>query len=175
MKMNKFFLAFCVAALAFVSCEKTTEEGPNNDRPAEQSAIDGFCGTYDLTIETDSVCNGGTWLSNSVLPEVARIPVRTGRLTISKNEGQESVSVLGRIVVAGDSVDYYRTTGTLDANGNLQLESGQPYAFSLHTNTFTFSPMKKGSTIVFKVDATYVFNGTTYIERATNTAIKRWL
>jgi len=169
MKKNILFFALFVAlTVMFFACKPKPEPDPT---PASDP-IDIFCGTYDLTIVTDSVQNGSTWFNNASLPASASIPTRYGRLTITK-VNPNKVDVLGRIDLAGDSVDYYRTTGALDADGRLQLESGQDFVSSTRTRHFTFAPITAGGPLVFKSDASYSFNGTAFIERATNTATKR--
>lgn len=170
--MKKYFSIFALASMAVLLTLAACKKEENNSNEGGDSALEAFCGTYDLTIVTDSVQNNGTWFSNSALPEVSRIPDRSGRLTITKAD-DNSVNILGRICIAGDSVDYYRTTGTLDADGRLSIAPGQDYQNSTRVQHFTFSPMPAGNTAVFKVDASYKFNGVQLVERSTNTAVKR--
>lgn len=183
--MKKNFLFYATAALltiVMMSCDphnpgnSGTPENPENPEEPTVNPSDAFCGTYDLEIVTDSIQNDGVWWANSVLPSSARIPTRYGRLTITKTDNPLCVNVLGRVVVAGDSMDIYKTVGFIDEQGVLQIES---FVEDILLNPatgrreYSFAPISAGTTLVFKVDANYTFNAVPFIERSTNTAIKR--
>jgi len=129
-------------------------------------ALSPYEGTWKLTIVTDSFQNNGVWFKNETLPEGTRVPTRTGRLTVTRDKRTNTLNVLARIEIAGDSVDYYRTTLVYDADA-ARLESGEDYQSSVGPKHFTFGLWKHNQG-KFKSDASYTFNSTPMVERATN-------
>jgi len=184
MKKIVFFicsLCLLLLSLTLSGCKKEssqpTGEGTTPQPPATETDVrDAFVGTYDLEIVTDSVQNNGTWFANSTLPATVQIPTRNGRLTITKAAKEGVVDVLGRILLAGDSVDYYRTTGMVDSTGTLTLNPGNDFTsgttgITYHFNFYT--PLCNPSPIQFRVDASYTANQTSFINRSTNTATRQ--
>lgn len=170
MEKRLFIIAAMCLMVMLAGCKK--EEKSEPEQPVVEDSLTPFIGTFDLTIVTDSLQQSGSWISNSILPEGTKVPTRSGRLTITRSGKEGVANVLGRILITPDSVDYYRTTGTVDGEGRLQLAPGEDYVSASTMKGayhFTFQPISKGETVSFKVDAEYSFNQGTTIERSTNT------
>jgi len=163
MKKRNLMMAVVAVLMVFaaVGCKKETKDNGNEPKTATSQ----FEGTWKLTIITDSVKNGETWFANANLPASAQTPTRYGRLTVTKNG--DKFDVLARIDIAGDSVDYYKTTA-VESDGALVMESGEDYKTTLgYYKHFIFENwvFANGQ---FKADAQYQFNQTDYIERTRN-------
>ncbi|MCQ2284247.1 MAG: hypothetical protein MJZ57_05040 [Bacteroidales bacterium] len=130
--MKKLFsiLTVCGLLLGFAACDPTPEPGPGPDEPViptdstdvpvVQNPFENFIGEYNLHIDVE-----GYYVNDD--PADSQSEEFNGTLSITLPEGidnPEFVNVLGVFNFGnGEQREVYNTTGSLDANGNLVLES----------------------------------------------------
>lgn len=174
-------ILLAVACCTLVSCKKEKVEKDTASTPTEEptptptptpTPVSAFIGTYDLEVVTDSLGSDGTWFSREYYETMTgkSEPPRYGRLTISQGNTDNTFHVIGKVLVGTDSVEYYNTTATLDANGCLILQPS--YVANNPDDQFTYGKIQAQQPLVFRTER-HVDWGMDFGYIMTNTATKR--
>lgn len=107
-----FILTFAlVASMVIAGCTKETDV-PTGDE--NNNFVDEFVGEYDLNITYKTQVDGVEQDGTSVL---------NGTFSISAQNDHHFAEVVGVVNLSGQEIEFYHTTGSLNANGDLVLEN----------------------------------------------------
>ena len=170
MKKSSFLILLAASLFALASCEKepaVTPDQPNDtivpDDPVVEDLRTPFVGTYDMTLVYDSVGVDGTWIPNG-LAGVTYDPDH-GYLVITPAADSNTVKIDGYEVFededagTADTIYFYNTTATLDADGLLHAAPSSCSNNGLNFS-ITYGPMTlSGDTLTFRLEEHVPYSG----------------
>lgn len=160
-KIITFLMAICLISF-FASCDPQPQPGPT---PGEDTPTDtvptltlaSFIGEYDLQIDQYE-----SYIDNELSEDD---PAHfTGLLSISYPEGVENpqfVNVSGKFNLgsSGNLYEIYKTTGSLNADGDLVLEDNI-YSAAVDIN-ISYKPIKANQPLTWLSTMSYSISGST--------------
>lgn len=151
-----------VASMAFVNCTKDCEECA--DFADDQYYVDNFVGEYDLNITYTTLVDGVIQEGTSEL---------NGTLSIIAQEDHNYADVVGIVQLSGQEIEFYHTVGTLNDNGELELENSTLIipASGLTCN-MTYNSIKLQDPLEFYSELHTVLSGMPVVYKMNNTCHK---
>ncbi len=142
------------------------ETGGGNEGGDEQNPLSFFVGEYDLNIEVIECFIDG-------VPSSGENEQWPGTMSISLPEGADYVVVEGYFNLAGGSTPLmiYNTTGTLTADGKLQLDNNQ-FSNNMLTMDISYEPIAPQQPLVWNSSMSCEGGGMTFTYELTNTATR---
>lgn len=164
MKRLLTFTLSLLTLLSFSGCEKEIDNpADNNEFDFEQ--LKAFVGEYSLTISYTCDING---------EEQPGTAVQNGTLSISQMEDPEVVEVVGNFPYPEINFDVYRTLGTLNSDGQLQLEDNTFVIEGMSdTSHISYEPISLQQPLTFKTEVSFEVNGLQITYHMNNTATRK--
>lgn len=170
MKKLLFLAALCCVALTACKKENVDTEDPNGN------PYSAFVGTYNMVIACDSLSTDGEWYSNEYYGQLTGEPEEDmyGTLSITLSADGKSVEVLGTIEDEGEEpLVYYHTTGTLDQQGNLVMETSSVTAPTGYVVRSIYGKAAPTLPLVFRTETHFDMGGYDFGYIQTNTCTRR--